>query len=241
MLASRVVRKLIPLLAVLLAATLTGCGDEVAKADPVTLTAFLNSAVTAGQRNAVERRMQAVPTARDVTRTSKEQAYARFKELYKNSPDLVAQTKPDALPESFSATVANGAYAEAAAAAIRALPGVDDMNLAPGPGSEKAKYTGIVVYLKDDVTKGERDQIRTKIRAVPGIMESKYESKNEAYDRFQDVFRKQPDLAAAVDRGHVSASFRVKLVANRYSSAGVDSLRTLSGVTTLRMLPDTAL
>lgn len=232
---------MIPLLTVALVATLAGCQGDAAKADPVTLTAFLRNGATVEQRNAVDGRIRSFPSVQNITHTTKEQAYTQFKQLYKNSPDLVAQTRPDALPESFSATLTNGALAEAAAAVMRSLPGVDDTNLAPGPGSEKAQYTGVVIYLKDEATKGERNEIEARIRTIPGIRQSKFESKEKAYARFRDVFSKQPGLAKAVDRKYAAASFRIKIAAGKNNGAGIDSLRRLSGVATMRMLPDSAL
>jgi cell division transport system permease protein len=63
---------------------------------------FLNDDVNEQQRDALNKRLtDDRALVRDVSFESKEQAYERFRELFKNSPDFVQGVQPDALPASF--------------------------------------------------------------------------------------------------------------------------------------------
>lgn len=59
---------------------------------------FLRAGVTDAQRDEVRAGLAGIDGVRY---ESREQAYENFKELYKDSPDLVDSVKPDTLPESF--------------------------------------------------------------------------------------------------------------------------------------------
>ncbi len=63
---------------------------------------FLNDDVTEQQRDALQQRLTNDRSlVRDVSFETKEQAYERFRELFKNSPDFVQGVQPNALPASF--------------------------------------------------------------------------------------------------------------------------------------------
>lgn len=63
---------------------------------------FLNDDVTQQQRDALNQRLEDDRSlVRDVSFESKEQAYERFRELFKDSPDFVQGVQPEALPASF--------------------------------------------------------------------------------------------------------------------------------------------
>jgi cell division transport system permease protein len=69
--------------------------------DKVEVSIFLRGDVTDDQRKALETELGNDPLVRELTYESKEQAYTRFKQMYRTAPDLVAATKADALPASF--------------------------------------------------------------------------------------------------------------------------------------------
>jgi cell division protein FtsX len=58
---------------------------------------------------------------------SREQAYAEFVRLWKDSPDFVAAVGPDALPESFRMDLAEPSGYPKLAAAFGHRPGVQDL------------------------------------------------------------------------------------------------------------------
>jgi len=56
---------------------------------------------------------------------TKDQAYARFREIYAQVPELIAQTKPESLPESFRIKLKNPDTFDQFAAQYKTMPGVD--------------------------------------------------------------------------------------------------------------------
>ena len=81
--------------------------------------------VTQEQRQQLATDLQATPQVQHVFYESKEQAFTRFKEQFKDSPDLVANVSADALPESFRVKLADPRKFEVVASAFRDRPGVD--------------------------------------------------------------------------------------------------------------------
>jgi len=70
--------------------------------EQVEVTVFLKTAnVTQEQKDALGAAIKSDPLVADSIFESKEQAYERFREIYAALPDLVNQTRPEALPESY--------------------------------------------------------------------------------------------------------------------------------------------
>lgn len=68
----------------------------------VEVAVFLSPEVTDDQRTAIKNDLEAMPEVQTpVSYESKEEAYERFKEIFRDQPDIVANTDPEALPESF--------------------------------------------------------------------------------------------------------------------------------------------
>jgi cell division transport system permease protein len=67
----------------------------------VRVTVFLAPDVSTEQRDSLQRDLLAMPEVRSVQYENKQQAYATFKRLFASQPDIVRNTTPDALPESF--------------------------------------------------------------------------------------------------------------------------------------------
>ncbi len=81
-------------------------------------------------------------------------------------------------------------------------------------------WTGKVevsIFLCDDttacapITDEQRDQLRRDLEDQPVVAEVFFESKQDAYERFQELFRDQPTLVESVDPDTLPASFRVRL------------------------------
>ena len=81
--------------------------------------------VTQQERQQLATDLGATPQVKTVFYESKDQAYARFKEQFKDSPDLVANVNPDALPESYRIKLRDPSKFEVVASAFRDRPGVD--------------------------------------------------------------------------------------------------------------------
>lgn len=67
----------------------------------VEVAVFLNPEISEEQRNAIREDLVVMPEIARVDYESKQQAYDRFKKIFREDPDIVANTSPDALPESF--------------------------------------------------------------------------------------------------------------------------------------------
>jgi cell division transport system permease protein len=81
--------------------------------------------VTQDQRDQISKDLASTPQVEKVYYESQAQAYQRFKEQFKDSPDLVANVSPDALPESFRVKLRDPSQFEVVASAFQDRPGVD--------------------------------------------------------------------------------------------------------------------
>jgi cell division transport system permease protein len=70
----------------------------------------------------------------------------------------------------------------------------------------------VSIFLDAGVTEEQRTQLDTDLKANPLVREVKYESKEEAFARFQKLFADSPDLVKAVQADKLPESFRVNLV-----------------------------
>jgi cell division transport system permease protein len=75
--------------------------------DKVQVSIFLTDDVTDDQRAAVQQKLDGSDEVKSYVYESKDEAYARFKEQFAQQPELVNNTPPDALPESFRVELVN--------------------------------------------------------------------------------------------------------------------------------------
>ncbi len=76
--------------------------------DKVQVSIFLKDDITDEQRNALGQALANVPLVKQpVIHETKDQAWQKFQTMFKDAPDLVAATKPDALPESYRVQLKN--------------------------------------------------------------------------------------------------------------------------------------
>jgi cell division transport system permease protein len=70
--------------------------------DKVQVSIFLKDDISNDQRTALQSALDSDPLVKQpVIHETKEQAWAKFQTMFKDAPDLIAATKPDALPESY--------------------------------------------------------------------------------------------------------------------------------------------
>jgi cell division transport system permease protein len=69
--------------------------------DKIEVSVFLARQVSADQRQSIESQLRAQPVVDRVYYESKQQAYDRFKDQFKDSPDMIRNVTPSVLPESF--------------------------------------------------------------------------------------------------------------------------------------------
>ncbi|MDP9434184.1 MAG: permease-like cell division protein FtsX [Actinomycetota bacterium] len=84
-------------------------------------------AVTEQERAQILADLEAMPEVAQVFYESKEEAFERFREQFEDSPDLVANVSPDALPESFRVKLDDATRFEVVAQEFRDRPGVEDV------------------------------------------------------------------------------------------------------------------
>ncbi len=94
----------------------------------VEVTVFLDEGVTQDQRDALKTKLEGDDLVDTVEYESRDEAYKRFKELFKDSPDLVNNVKPEALPESFRVKLKDPRKFEAINQAYSQSDGVDKVS-----------------------------------------------------------------------------------------------------------------
>jgi cell division transport system permease protein len=75
--------------------------------DKVQVSIFLADGVTDEQRTAIESQLKDSPEVKSYIYESKDEAYQRFQQQFSQQPELVQNTPPDALPESFRVELVN--------------------------------------------------------------------------------------------------------------------------------------
>jgi hypothetical protein len=96
---------------------------------------FLAQDITVSQRFAVWAALQADPVVRDLRWESRAEAFARFKQLWRDDPDFVASVSADSLPDSFRMTLADPSAYPALAAKFRSQAGVLNVVVGVCPGA----------------------------------------------------------------------------------------------------------
>ena len=92
----------------------------------------------------------------------------------------------------------------------------------------------VSIYLKDDISPTQTQHLSDVLNGMPEVKSVHYESKTEAYRRFQAEFKDQADLVRNVSADALPASFRVNLKdtsrfavirARLQGEQGIDSIR----------------
>jgi cell division transport system permease protein len=76
---------------------------------------------------------------------------------------------------------------------------------------EWAQKVEVSVFLREDVSDEERDALEQKIQDIPEVQTYYYETREQAYERFQEQFRDSESLTENVDASAMPESFRIKL------------------------------
>lgn len=69
----------------------------------------------------------------------------------------------------------------------------------------------VAIFMNDNVSEAERNGLDAALDSNPLVAEKKFESKEDAYKRFQELYADQPDFLKSVQAGQLPESFRVRL------------------------------
>src|SRR2546429_1207731 len=83
-----------------------------------------------------------------------------------------------------------------------------EVNLVVDFTTEKVE---VAVYLKDTISDADRQRLYSLLADLPEVQTVRYESKEEAYRRFVQIFHNQPGPWQKVSASALPAPFRVKL------------------------------
>ena len=93
----------------------------------------------------------------------------------------------------------------------------------------------VSIFLADDVTDEQRTAIETQLKDSPEVKSFLYESKEEAYKRFQQQFSQQPELVENTPADALPESFRVELKnPERYAVIAAEFPNKKNGVDQVR-------
>jgi cell division transport system permease protein len=101
----------------------SGCGQPVEVEDEIAV--FLREDVTDRQRADLDESLRSDPRVWQVRFVTREAAYEKFKEVYRDAPDLLAAVKPGQIPESFRVTLAQPEQSLPMEEELQRRPGVE--------------------------------------------------------------------------------------------------------------------
>jgi cell division transport system permease protein len=78
------------------------------------------------------------------------------------------------------------------------------------------------VFLRDDISPTQQADLQASIKNMPEVQDVYYDSKQQAYDEYKQMFAGSPTLIQNVDPNALPASFRIKL----HDPNKVDSVRS---------------
>jgi cell division transport system permease protein len=92
----------------------------------------------------------------------------------------------------------------------------------------------VTVFLSDNISAAQQQQLSTLLTSIPEVKTVEFESKDQAYVHFKQIFKDQPDLVRNVTSDALPASFRVTLkdpeqfrvvAAQLADQPGIDNIR----------------
>jgi len=172
-------------------------------------------------RNTLERQRGAVGA---FAYLDKQAAYAEFKRIFRDKPDLVAKTKPSDLPVSFRVELVEPEKnASSLLSRFEGAPGIDYVAArstaaqlaADRKRAQLAECGGdpnvaLTAYLDVAATRDDEQRVEAALRALPGVAEIRYVSHDEALRRFRCIFINDPN-ASKTQASELPASYDVVL------------------------------
>jgi len=69
----------------------------------------------------------------------------------------------------------------------------------------------VSIYLKDDITSAQREALQKQLAESPEVVSTEFVTKEQAYDRFKQLFRTDPNLVAQTTPADLPSTLLVKL------------------------------
>jgi cell division protein FtsX len=169
---------------------------------------FLDEGVTPARRAAIRKRIESLKVVDRIYYESQTDAWARFREVFKNKPEMIRNFGASALPESFRVRLQAPEQFPAlrralcpsapskASGSSGCLDGVDSVIAAKQavaalllPRSWTTS-TDVTVFLPVGTTAPARDAVRARLAAIDGVATVTWESPEEAYRRLPEKLRR---------------------------------------------------
>lgn len=206
----------------------------------VAIVVFLDPEVTTEQKDAIGSYLGGLAVVGEVRFESREDAFRRFVEIYADQPDLVAQTSPASLPESFRLTLADRGDLVAVKTHLVEQAGVDGVTVPSAPVSspdlEQPWRRGeVTVFLRANATAAEAETIAAYLRTLAVVDPVTFEDRNAAYQRLVEIYRgdqnpNDQEQIAGIVRDKLPESFRLTLVNPADAETVKEHLRGAPGV-----------
>jgi cell division protein FtsX len=131
--------------------------------------------------------------------------------------------------------------------AVQPMPGVDTvLDMTPGEGS--TNWSGCpapvspdgrraTVFLRAEATDEQREAIAAELRSLPGIASFEFSSKQDAYERFKEIYACAPDLVDPIRPESLPESFIVTLTDPAAGPVLRNRIAGMPGVDTVIHLP----
>jgi cell division protein FtsX len=227
-------RRVAPVLALLLLTASSACSSEPKDTGHTTLTVLLDHDVTAAQKDVVEQRLRAMPSVEGIAFETRDQAYEK---LRKDSPDLLGDLGPENLPESLRATVTDASVAEAVDLVMGTVDGVEWVGLKVADVDPLPARIGAIVRLEPTATEEQRASVEEAVRALPHGESIEFEDREAAYERLRKQCQGKGDLATQLDPQAARPSLRLQLPLNGKGGTGLPEIGRLDGVEAVRLVP----
>jgi cell division transport system permease protein len=97
----------------------------------------------------------------------------------------------------------------------------------------KSYYYGeieVSIFLRTDVTAAQRSAIDQAISSSPLVLSRTYETREQAFKRFQELWQDTPDFVKSVGPNSLPESFRVKLKDPEKYKTFADQIQSMQGI-----------
>ncbi|MGC4894732.1 permease-like cell division protein FtsX [Micromonospora sp. DT31] len=91
----------------------------------------------------------------------------------------------------------------------------------------------VSIFLKTDATKEQVDALGQQLEQDPLVRDSTYVNKDQAYERFQQMYADAPDLVSVVKPDQLPESYRLKLNDPEQYKAIYDKYKATEGIDTI--------